>query len=223
MTRKLAILAALVAWCASAFAQAPVCPANYQPPFATGGSVFGFLAQQWAAFFGGKADINGGQLCTPTITSPTFKGTPVFPGGQLGTMAYQNSTTVAITGGSITGMPAPVNPADVATKAYVDGQVQPAAVVVTTSGGSYSIPAAQNTTVWKPSAPASNAVFTLPATPNTNLYTLTNDQSAVGFSMALAANAGQSIDPGAQSALVVVNPGDSIKVRYVAANQWVVQ
>jgi hypothetical protein len=38
----------------------------------------------------------------------------------LGTMANQNANAVAITGGSVTGMPTPANPADVATKAYVD-------------------------------------------------------------------------------------------------------
>jgi hypothetical protein len=38
----------------------------------------------------------------------------------LGTMADQNANAVAITGGSVTGMPTPANPADVATKAYVD-------------------------------------------------------------------------------------------------------
>jgi hypothetical protein len=38
----------------------------------------------------------------------------------LGTIAIQNANAVAITGGSITGMPAPSNPSDVATKAYAD-------------------------------------------------------------------------------------------------------
>jgi hypothetical protein len=38
----------------------------------------------------------------------------------LGDMAYQASSTVAITGGVISGLPVPVNPTDAATKAYVD-------------------------------------------------------------------------------------------------------
>jgi hypothetical protein len=42
---------------------------------------------------------------------------------QLGDMAYQDSTFVQITGGSITGMSTPLSPADVATKAYVDGAI----------------------------------------------------------------------------------------------------
>lgn len=42
-------------------------------------------------------------------------------GASFGTMAVQNANAVAITGGSITGMPSPANPSDVATKNYVDG------------------------------------------------------------------------------------------------------
>ena len=38
----------------------------------------------------------------------------------VGSMAFQDSTNVLITGGQITGMTPPVNPQDVATKAYVD-------------------------------------------------------------------------------------------------------
>ena len=38
----------------------------------------------------------------------------------LGTLAYQDDWDVDITGGTITGMPTPVDPSDVATKAYVD-------------------------------------------------------------------------------------------------------
>jgi Chaperone of endosialidase len=41
----------------------------------------------------------------------------------LGSMAYQDATTVAITGGTITGMPGPSVASDVATKGYVDGAV----------------------------------------------------------------------------------------------------
>jgi hypothetical protein len=38
----------------------------------------------------------------------------------LGSMAYQGAGAVAISGGTITGLPVPANPADAATKAYVD-------------------------------------------------------------------------------------------------------
>lgn len=41
----------------------------------------------------------------------------------LGTMATQNANAVAITGGTITGMPTPSGSTDVANKAYVDGLV----------------------------------------------------------------------------------------------------
>ncbi len=47
-----------------------------------------------------------------TITARTNLG--------LGSMATQNSTSVSITGGSITGMQTPVNATDVANKSYVD-------------------------------------------------------------------------------------------------------
>ena len=40
--------------------------------------------------------------------------------GMLGTMAFQNANGVIITGGSITGLPYPINANDAATKAYVD-------------------------------------------------------------------------------------------------------
>ncbi len=39
----------------------------------------------------------------------------------LGSMASQNSSSVSITGGTITGMPSPTNNSDVATKQYADG------------------------------------------------------------------------------------------------------
>lgn len=42
-------------------------------------------------------------------------------GTAFGTIAAQNSNSVAITGGTITGMPTPVNASDVAIKSYVDG------------------------------------------------------------------------------------------------------
>lgn len=41
----------------------------------------------------------------------------------LGTMAVQNANNVTITGGSVTGMPTPVNGSDVAIKSYVDNAV----------------------------------------------------------------------------------------------------
>lgn len=49
----------------------------------------------------------------------------------LGDIAYQNSETVLITGGVITGMLTPVDPSDVATKGYVDGAVVGASALPT--------------------------------------------------------------------------------------------
>jgi hypothetical protein len=48
------------------------------------------------------------------------KGDPGSLSG-AGSMAFQNADAVAITGGSITGMPTPANASDVATKGYADG------------------------------------------------------------------------------------------------------
>jgi hypothetical protein len=57
--------------------------------------------------------------CTATslgvITCLKTNGTP------FGTLAVQNASSVAITGGTITGMPTPTNASDVANKSYVDG------------------------------------------------------------------------------------------------------
>jgi hypothetical protein len=52
-------------------------------------------------------------------TVNSYNGGTVF-----GTMAAQNSNSVSITGGSITGMSSPTNPTDVANKSYVDAAVQ---------------------------------------------------------------------------------------------------
>lgn len=56
----------------------------------------------------------------------------------LGTMASQNADNVAITGGSITGMPSPTSGGDVATKSYVDAfasGIKPKAPVVAATTG----------------------------------------------------------------------------------------
>ncbi len=61
-------LAALLVLLAASPAGAQTCPAtNSTPQFTAGGNVFGRLAAQWNAYFGGKADANNGTLCNPTI------------------------------------------------------------------------------------------------------------------------------------------------------------
>lgn len=79
---------------------------------------------------------NSGLVATAgVITAGTWQGSPIaiVNGGcgattisgclsnlGIGTMGLQNAISVAVTGGSITGMPTPVNPTDVAIKSYVD-------------------------------------------------------------------------------------------------------
>ncbi len=72
------------------------------------------------------------------VTGGTWQGTPVAvafggtgstsqsgarTGLGLGTISTQNANAVAITGGTITGMPSPSSASDVANKSYVDGVV----------------------------------------------------------------------------------------------------
>mgnify|MGYP005809865223 CR=1 FL=1 len=88
-------------------------------------------------------DLSGD--CTATslgvITCTKTNGTP------FGTLAVQNANAVAITGGSITGMPSPTQNSDVATKRYVD--LNEALNVVTNfgvdnTGATNTAPAFQN-------------------------------------------------------------------------------
>ena len=84
---------------------------------------------------GGVVQDCGLALSSGTVTAGVWQGTPVALGFGgtgatsasgartalgLGTMATQNASAVAITGGTATGLPTPVNPADVAIKSYVD-------------------------------------------------------------------------------------------------------
>jgi hypothetical protein len=102
------------------------------PAFVSGSPVPGNLVSS----VGGQAlQDSGVAAANGIITSGTWQGTSIaigFGGSGastaaaarsnygLGTMATQNSTGVAITGGTITGLPTPANPTDVAIKSYVD-------------------------------------------------------------------------------------------------------
>lgn len=55
-------------------------------------------------------------LSTTTCAQPAYGDI-----SGLGSMAEQSAGSVAITGGTITGLPSPTNPSDAATKSYVDG------------------------------------------------------------------------------------------------------
>lgn len=62
----LAALLAVLVLVLSGSAHAQTCAPGYSPPFQTGGSVFGYLASQWSAFFGGKVDVQNGNACSLT-------------------------------------------------------------------------------------------------------------------------------------------------------------
>lgn len=125
----------------------------------------------------GLALVNG------TITSGVWNGTPVdlahggtgatSQGGAqtalgLGTMAFENSNNVSITGGAVTGMPSPVVASDVAIKSYVDA----------TSSG---------LNILAPSTLASAAVL-----PNTPTYS--NGTLGVGATLTSATNTTLTVD-----------------------------
>jgi hypothetical protein len=99
------------------------------PPF-TAGHVPCFLSNAGILQDCGLTLTTGG-----VVTVGAWQGTPIAVGFGgtgattqagaranlgLGTMATQNANAVAITGGTITGMPTPTNASDVAIKSYVD-------------------------------------------------------------------------------------------------------
>lgn len=75
-----------------------------------------------------NAEFNQLQTAFNNTAGHSHDGTTTGSGGQiaaanisgLGTISAQNSNSVVITGGSITGLPTPTNATDAATKAYVD-------------------------------------------------------------------------------------------------------
>ena len=122
-------------------------------------------------------------LSAGTVTVGVWHGTPIAlayggtgatsqAGAQtalgLGTMALQNANAVAITGGTGTGFPTPVNPSDVAIKSYVDA----------TSSG---------LNILAPSTLATAAVL-----PNTPTYS--NGSSGVGATLTSSTNSTLTVD-----------------------------
>ncbi len=94
--------------------------------------------------FDGTADITvtaaAGTLTGSALPSgiTSAPGLTTVSAGTIGTMAIQNANSVAITGGSVTGLPSPSASSDAATKAYVDGiasgiVVRTACLVATTA------------------------------------------------------------------------------------------
>ncbi len=82
------------------------------------GVVTAYDATTGAMTFTADLDFGAGTFASWTINAAGVPG--VFEGGTLGTMATQNASAVAISGGTITGMPLPAVGSDVATKNYVD-------------------------------------------------------------------------------------------------------
>jgi hypothetical protein len=87
----------------------------------------------------------------------------------LGNMATQNASAVAITGGTITGLPSPTNASDASTKAYVDAAISGLSV--------------------RDSVAAATAGAVLPFAP-----TYSNGSSGVGATLAAGSNGALSID-----------------------------
>lgn len=89
----------------------------------------GAVVVSLAALTSGRFLIgNGSNLATErnmsgdaTMTNTGAVTVTKTNGTDFGTMAVQDASAVAITGGTITGMPTPTNGSDVATKSYVDG------------------------------------------------------------------------------------------------------
>jgi hypothetical protein len=76
------------------------------------------------AQFPGYPPANSFFIGNDSLSAPTWRTLSQTQGILgLGTMASQNANAVAITGGTITGMPAPVVATDVVNKAYVDGAI----------------------------------------------------------------------------------------------------
>ena len=134
----------------SSLAQTNPCPVvGSTPQFTAGGNVFGRIAAQWNAYFGGKVDINNGILCNPTIYPPVVS-TLADPTAVIG--------IAAVPGTAISGMRSDAAPRALPASQTdyglmkVDGTTQSAAAgvvstnpttingVACTPGGSCTVP-----------------------------------------------------------------------------------
>lgn len=149
----------------------------------TGNSPFTVTNVPCFATTGGVIQDCGLSLASGVVTSGTWQATAIglLYGGTgatsasgartslgLGTMSTQAASAVAITGGTITGMPSPSANSDVATKQYVDAS-------------------AQGLIVMTPARLATAAVL-----PNTPTYG--NGASGVGATLTAGANAAITVD-----------------------------
>ncbi len=94
-----------------------------------------------------------------------------FAGGVLGSMSAQNANAVAITGGTIKGMPPPTDPGDVAPKSYVDALGTPAAPATAAEFLANSAPAKMVTvgTAWDAAAAVAIIADAATVTPDFSL------------------------------------------------------
>jgi hypothetical protein len=119
--------------------------ANWIPVTETGGGgtpggTSGQLQYNNNGAFGGLTMSGDATMdSTGNTTVSKTNGTP------FGTLAGQNADAVAITSGTITGLPTPVTGSDAATKSYVDAYVQ--GLTVKTSCACATTPSGGNTTL----------------------------------------------------------------------------
>jgi hypothetical protein len=194
LLRSIAISGLLLLIASAAHAQ---CTAQTTPNFYGGGNLWGRTAPQVNAYFGAKVDVANGCVTAFTVN-----------GGVL------NNVTANL-------QPPGSNNSYLATTQFVTAAIGSAAelpVVVTGSGGTFNITATN--TLWEPTAPAATTL-TLPATPMSNEVHTVQYRAATGnFPLTIAPNAGQTINSEPYMNLVLF--GNSITVRYVGANVWIV-
>jgi hypothetical protein len=202
---RVALLAALLG-CGTPAAAPVVCPPPIQssPKFTGGGSVFGFLAAQWTAFFAAKADTNNGTLCNPTI---------------IGTINLTYNQVVSALG--FTPLSRLNNLLDVASRAQALANLETVAIV-TATGGQTTNAAVE---VWQPSANPAAATFTLPSAPVIGQRHSYVNRAPPGnaATLTVAANSGQSLllPNGTGTIFVLPVQGTVAEFRFLGGNLWI--
>jgi hypothetical protein len=172
------------------------CPTlnNLSPQFSATGQVFNAIAPQWNAYFQSKVDANNGTLCNPTIGGNINVNTLTVAGQLFATNGG------ALAGLSITGLPAPLNATDAATKNYVD--------TVLTSGIAYHTPANLATTTALPANTYNNGASGIGATLTGNAYgtlMVDNTTTTIGLRI-LVKNESNEVNNGVYSVTATGSP-----------------